>query len=368
VTEPVMLPPKDRVNEIDLMRFFAAMSVVLFHYAFRGYAADGYSSMPYPLLAPVAKYGYLGVELFFMVSGFVILMTASSGSLKKFIVSRVTRLYPAFWVSCTITFLAILTFGGQRFHASVSQYLVNMTLLSEFVRVPAIDGVYWSLFVELKFYALVALVLVAGRIHQVQHLLFVWLLLALFQEIYPIGVLHNLLVTDYAAYFVAGAITYLVWSNGLSLARIGIFVASWLLAVYQAVGDIPGFERYYHASLNSYAVTGIISAYFLIVFLVSVRKSGWFARRQWIMAGALTYPLYLIHQRVGYILIDAAYRVFNPHVVLWGTVAIMLLAAYSIHRLIERRTAPWLRQFLIAASDTGANLVAQGIGKFRAAR
>jgi hypothetical protein len=44
------------------------------------------------------------------------------------------------------------------------------------------------------------------------------------------------------------------------------------------------------------------------------------------------------------------------------------LAAYSIHRLIERRTAPWLRQFLIAASDTGANLVAQGIGKFRAAR
>ena len=118
LTEPKMLKPRDRVNEIDLMRFFAAMSVVLFHYAFRGYAANGYSPMPYPLLASFAKYGFLGVE--------------------------------------------------ERFHASVSQYLVNMTLLSEFVRVPAIDGVYWSLFVELKFYALVAIVLAAGRIHHVQ--------------------------------------------------------------------------------------------------------------------------------------------------------------------------------------------------------
>lgn len=359
---------KDRVNEIDLMRFFAAISVVLFHYAFRGYAADDYSPMPYPLLAPFAKYGYLGVELFFMVSGFVILMTASSGSLRKFFVSRVTRLYPAFWVSCTMTFLAILTMGGERFHTGVSQYLVNMTLLSEFVRVPSIDGVYWSLFVELKFYALVALVLVAGRIHHAQPLLFVWLLLALSQAIYPIGALRYFLITDSAAYFIAGAIAYLVWSSGLSLARIGIFVAAWLLAMYQAVDSIPGFDRHYNESLNSTVVIGIVSAFFLILFLVSVRKSGWFARRQWLVVGALTYPLYLIHQEIGYMLIGAAYPALNPHAVLWGTVVLMLMAAYSIHLFVERRTAPRLRRVLIAALDMGANLVALGIGKFRATR
>ncbi|MDD5250387.1 MAG: hypothetical protein PHY45_15495, partial [Rhodocyclaceae bacterium] len=54
-----------RVNEIDLLRFVAALSVVFFHYSFRGYAADAMSVMPYPLLAPFSKYGYLGVELFF---------------------------------------------------------------------------------------------------------------------------------------------------------------------------------------------------------------------------------------------------------------------------------------------------------------
>ena len=368
LTEPKMHKPKDRVNEIDLMRFFAAFSVVLFHYAFRGYAADDYSPMPYPLLAPFAKYGYLGVELFFMVSGFVILMTASSGSLKKFFVSRVVRLYPAFWVSCTMTFLAILTMGGERFHAGVSQYLVNMTLLSEFVRVPSIDGVYWSLFVELKFYALVALILVAGRIHHPQPLLFAWLLLALSQEIYPIGALRYFLITDSAAYFIAGAIAYLVWSSGLSPARIGIFVVAWLLAMVQAVDDIPAFARHYNEGLNSIVVTGIVSAFFLILFLVSVRKSGWFGRRQWLVAGAVTYPLYLIHQEIGYMLIGAAYPALNPHAVLWGTVAIMLLAAYAIHFFVERRASAPLRRLLIAVLDKGANLIALGIGKFRMAR
>ena len=88
---------KTRVNEIDLLRFFAALAVAFYHYAFRGYAANNLSIMPYPLLEPIAKYGFLGVELFFMISGFVILMTAASGSLKGFIVSRIVRLYPAVW-------------------------------------------------------------------------------------------------------------------------------------------------------------------------------------------------------------------------------------------------------------------------------
>jgi peptidoglycan/LPS O-acetylase OafA/YrhL len=55
---------KTRVNEIDLLRFFAALLVVLFHYSFRGVSADGMSKVSYPLLAPISKYGYLGVELF----------------------------------------------------------------------------------------------------------------------------------------------------------------------------------------------------------------------------------------------------------------------------------------------------------------
>ncbi|MCU0650139.1 MAG: hypothetical protein MUF00_19285, partial [Gemmatimonadaceae bacterium] len=76
-----------------------------------------------------AKYGYLGVELFFMISGFVILMTAANGSVRDFVISRAVRLYPAFWVCCTATFLVTMFIGEPRYSASLEQYIVNMTML-----------------------------------------------------------------------------------------------------------------------------------------------------------------------------------------------------------------------------------------------
>src|SRR5512140_106891 len=125
----------ERANEIDLLRFLTAVSVVLFHYAFRGYAADELSIMPYPL-APYAQYGYFSVYFFFMLSGFVILMTASKGSLKAFFVSRVVRLCPAFWLCCTLTFVAILLIGQPKYSATFTDFVLNMTMVSGFFYIP----------------------------------------------------------------------------------------------------------------------------------------------------------------------------------------------------------------------------------------
>jgi peptidoglycan/LPS O-acetylase OafA/YrhL len=129
-----------RVNEIDLLRFLAALAVVFHHYAFRGHAADNLTVLWYSALVPVAKYGYLGVDLFFMISGFVIFMTVSDGTLRHFVVSRVAKLYPAFWICCTITFVVSLAIGGERFPVSVIEYLVNMLCLGGVFGVAAIDG------------------------------------------------------------------------------------------------------------------------------------------------------------------------------------------------------------------------------------
>ena len=65
-----------RFYEIDLLRFVAAFAVVLFHYTFRGAAGEAFTSVAYPELAGITKYGCLGVDLFFIISGFVILMTS----------------------------------------------------------------------------------------------------------------------------------------------------------------------------------------------------------------------------------------------------------------------------------------------------
>jgi len=90
-----------RFYEIDLLRFIAAISVVFYHYAFIGVTRPDYNPLVFPALVPIAKYGYLGVELFFIISGYVVLLSAQGKTVRQFFVSRVTRLYPAYWVACT---------------------------------------------------------------------------------------------------------------------------------------------------------------------------------------------------------------------------------------------------------------------------
>lgn len=348
-----------RLNEIDLLRFIAALSVVFFHYAFRGFAADDRSIMPYPLLAPIAKYGYLGVELFFLISGFVILMTASRGSLKGFAISRFVRLYPAFWACCTITFLLTVLIGGDRFSASVGQYLANMTMLSGFVGIPSIDGVYWSLFIELQFYALVAALLIIGRIHQAQAFLTIWLILTMVLEVFPVESLRFLLLTDYAAYFIAGAMCFLAWSRGMSIYRLCAIALCLAIALHQSLNGIPAFENYYHTQMSMPAVAGIIIGFFVVMLLVATRRMGKVGEMRWVTAGALTYPLYLIHQYAGFMIFNIAYPAINRHVLFWGTILLMLGVAYAVHVLVERRFSPSLKKLLESTWDVAASAVAR---------
>lgn len=343
-----------RVNEIDLLRFLAALSVVFFHYSFRGYAADNMTVMSYPLLASVSKYGYLGVKLFFMISGFVILMTAASGNLRNFIISRIVRLYPTFWACCTLTFAVIITFGAPRYYASVNQYLVNMTMLSGFFDISSIDGAYWSLFIELQFYTFVAIILIIGKIHQAQTLLLLWLVASVALVIHPIWKLNQLLLTSNSTYFIAGATYFLIWSKGLSQIRVAIVTVSWWLAVFQSTSiyELGWFENHYNTSISSYITAAIITAFFAIMMLISLRRSGLFARSRWTLLGALTYPLYLIHQNIGFIVFNASYPAYNAHLIFWGTLVAALVSAYAVHILIEMRYSPIIKAALNKLIDS----------------
>jgi len=337
--------PNNRVTEVDLLRFLAALAVVFFHYSFRGYAADGMSIMPYPLLASVSKYGYLGVQLFFMISGFVILMTASSGAgLRGFVVSRIIRLYPAFWVCCTITFLVTLFIGGSLYVVSLGQYLTNMTLLSGFLGVASVDGAYWSLFVEIQFYALVAIVLILKKIHRAELFINAWLLLTILLEIIPVGKLRYLFIVDYSAFFISGAMFFLIWSKGFSIGRFSTIFLSWIVAVSGSVESLAHFENHYNVTMSRYVVVGIVTVFFFSMFLISMHLTGFVGRCNWLAIGALTYPLYLLHQNIGFMIFNVGYPRFGNHLLLWGSLALILYTTYLINVYVERRYAPRLKK------------------------
>lgn len=336
-----------RVTEIDLLRFTAAIAVVFFHYAFRGFAANDMTTMPYPHLAPFAKYGYLGVELFFMISGFVIIMSTRSGLLKDFIISRFSRLYPAFWACCTITFLTTLIIGEHRYSASTSQYLANMTMFSGFLGIPSIDGAYWSLFVEMRFYALVGVVLVIGKIQRIESLLAIWLITTIASELLPTGkLIRYMLISDYSTYFIAGSTFFLIHSKGLNYSRLAIIILSWCLALLQSIKGIPLFETHYNTTMNEYAICAIITTFYVFMLCISLRLSGFLGRTNWLTLGAITYPLYLLHQNIGYMIFNKLHLHINEHVIFWGTILFMIAFAYSIHVFFEKKTSSSIKNHL----------------------
>jgi len=345
---------KVRANEIDLLRFIAAVAVVLFHFCFRGYAASGLTIMPYPLLAPYAKYGYLGVELFFMISGFVILMTASSGNIRQFVASRIARLYPAYWVCCTVTFIAGLALAYQP--ATIFQYVSNLTMLNGFVGIRYIDGSYWSLAVEMKFYVLVGVLLACGQIRNAENWVLAWLAITLGLSVVPLAFLTDFLFVGYAPYFIAGASLFLVWSEGMTIRRAAVIFASWLLALHHAVVESEQRQVIFHQFFSPVVVVSTITAFFIVLLMVALRRTGPLGRRNWMTLGALTYPLYLIHHNLGFSLFNLAYPRLNAHVVLWGTVAFMLGVAYSVNVFVERRYSATLKAAVVRVLNRGAGL------------
>lgn len=338
-----------RFSELDLLRLLAALSVVCFHYTFRGAAADNLSPISFPAIAPLSKYGYLGVNLFFMISGFVILMTAQAKSATDFMISRMIRLYPAYWCCCSITFIATLLFGGEIFQVSWRDYVINMTMLNGFFYIPNVDGAYWSLLVELKYYMLIFIVLLLGQRQNVRYFLGLWLVLTIAASVTSLTIpskIYGFLNLDCSAYLIAGAVFYLIYQEGSSPYKITLLCLSYLQALGHAHQEIIGMAIHYHTRWNTGIVMLAISVFF-VFFLLMIKGKTSIKQTRWVMLlGLLTYPLYLLHQNLGYILFNTLSSYINSGVLISGTIIGMLFFAYLINRNIEARVAKPLETLL----------------------
>ncbi len=339
---------KVRFYEIDLLRFLAAFAVVLFHYTFRGYAQGGFSPVEFPVLGDFSRYGYLGVHLFFIISGFVILLSAMNRSAIKFAISRIVRLYPAFWAGVTLTAVIIFLFGAPVFSVSAAQYLLNLSMVSGYVGIEAVDGVYWTLLVELKFYALIFALLVIRQIKQIEIFLGMWLVFVVLNIFMPMPkILNFLLFPEWAPLFISGALFFLISSKGINIARAILLVSAFLLALYNVVIETGELSLFYHTQFN-----GVIPVLWIILFygfftLISFHKTRWIRSPLLVKVGILTYPLYLIHQNIGFVAFNLFGESINKYVLLFILIVVMLLASWLIHTQVEKKLGPVLKRLLM---------------------
>ncbi|WP_051712081.1 acyltransferase family protein [Spirillospora albida] len=336
----------DRLRELDLLRFAAALAVVLYH--FTGFAGPGAWPEPsaevFPEIAGITRYGYLGVDLFFMISGFVILMSAWGRGPGEFGVSRLVRLMPAYWLSVLLGAAVYLVF--RQGHGVPGLVVPNLTMMQGGLGVRNVDAVYWTLWVEMHFYVLVAVLAGIGLSYR-SCLVFMaaWLFGGLYADEAGSELLQVMLVPTWSPYFIGGMALYMIHRFGPTLLLWGFVAVSWLLALHwgawRARHAFEGGEE----TVVSAAVTGI----FLVMILVA---TGRLRRLRWsglTVLGALTYPLYLVHSQVALPLLDAVYPALDRWAALVLLTAVSLAAAYAVHRWVERPAAAWLRPRLRAA-------------------
>lgn len=361
-----------RLPTLDLLRFVAAAMVVLYHYTFRGGIDHTYTSLTYAELDPVTRYGWLGVELFFVISGFVILMTvdAGSGAPGHFLASRISRLFPAFWAAATLTFLVTLG-AGEPYSVGPLDYLLNLGMTPSWLGAEYVDGVYWTLEVEIAFYLLVlaTLLLLWGRV-RTELLLLGWLIVAMTLESLGLGPgrARALLAAEAAPYFAAGCVFYLAWRSGWTRLRAVILVVAWVGGMVLAAREAVEIGSGYGVEMSGAVAAGIVCLIFGC-FLVLTLRPAWFAKggAKATILGALTFPLYLVHQKLGYLAQNGIAPIGGRWAALLAAIVMALLLATLINVLVERRYNRRVRRWLesrVAFLDRGAlRLRSPGFGR-----
>jgi len=341
---------KAHFYELDLLRFLAALAVVFFHYTFLN-AVISKEIPTYPFLDDFFKYGYLGVELFFIISGFVILLTTINKSPVEFVISRVTRLYPAFWIALSLTTISILIFIADDLKGlSFNKFLLNLSMIPEYLGTENIDPVYWTLQVEIKFYFWVFMIVMLRKLGNIENFIMAWLFLTILETFHFMHeYTHFLIIPEWAPYFSAGALFFLIKTQGFTLQRGLLLFLSYLLSINYAVQGALDKTTQYETNFSPMIVSALITAFYLLfIWIISSRKTYRKSRRLALIS-ALTYPLYLIHNVLGEIIFTHFGQHINQYILLILVVALMLIISFVMSRFLEPKLGKMLKLKLTTA-------------------
>ncbi|MFF0535325.1 acyltransferase family protein [Streptomyces coelicoflavus] len=351
-------PPvrRNRLAALDGLRFLAALSVVFFHFV--GQVPSTMETIwgrPVDTVFPEAHgyfaYGRLGVELFFLISGFVICMSAWGRTPRDFFISRVTRLYPMYWAAILISGCVIFFADNPFGHPSPRVLFANLTMLQTPLGVEHLDSVYWTLWPELCFYLTFAVVVWKGLTYQrVVIYCGLWTVAAVLAPSADIHLLTLLVNPPSAPYFIAGMAFYLMYRYRPTPLLWGIVAMSWLVALHYLLTPDGGRLNWDSWQPGRAWLVLVVTVFFLLIAAVAL---GWTSRVRWrglTVAGTLTFPLYLLHDAIGVNVLHRFGDRADPWVVVCVTVAALVALSYVVQRFVERPVARAARRWLSSAA------------------
>jgi peptidoglycan/LPS O-acetylase OafA/YrhL len=341
---------------LDLLRFGCALIVLAFHWG------NGFVYLPPPggraLLermpldagwSPWVNSGWIGVELFFLLSGFVIAWSAEASSAASFAARRFLRLVPTAWLCATLTAAALLVARTLPADAIIGQWLASV-LFWPLIR--PIDLSYWTLAIEVNFYLLVGVSLLGGsslgRIERVGMVLglasAVYWIASCFVEVpSEHGRLFQLTLLPHGCFFALGVLIRTGQRSGPRLLPLACSIpigAAALIEIEKHRIDITGNHPSYLSPLLLFLLC-------LLPILFAERLQPWLARHVSAsvatMIGLMTYPLYLLHQELGALLIGGMLHLAVPF---WLAAAVAFVLILTLSWATVRFGEPPLRAVL----------------------
>ena len=357
VAAPPALAP--RILVLDPLRGLAAAAVMWYHFSRRPWLIEDGGRLGAFFEASGSK-GWLGVEVFFVISGFVLPYAMWRGryrlrSYGRFLAKRLLRLEPPYLVTLALTVGLWLVgplvpgFQGEAFVFHWPQFLSHFGYLNAFTGYAWYNPVFWTLAIEFQFYLLIALVFPLA-VHDrlgVRAAVPATLAMLVFLPTPPSLVFHFLPL------FALGIATMQRVTGLLPLGLYALLVSASAIAAFGI-----GHEQ---------AFVGVIAAV-LIAALSRVPSNSRAGRvlewKPFLWLGSVSYSLYLVHVPIGGRVINLGQRFIggplSQVLLLSIAIAVSLVATYVLYRLVERPAQRWSSRLRYTKPTPTADVPASG--------
>lgn len=342
------LTKPNRSSALDLLRFLAVLAVFFAHYT------DTFNEV-YHIVPEnhkynfISRYGTVALLVFFMVSGYVVTMTSVRRNLKDFIVSRLSRLYPLFWVSCLAAFiLPRIEAHSYLSYTSVKAFLINLTIVPMFFGYPLMNPVFHTLVIELFFYIFIALIIYLKLWNRLLIIITGMILFCLANLFAPALPVH-ILITP----FIGGILFYLIsvkynqtWKLYALLSAnfiCALFGGKHLTIQLQALNKEPN-------AINIWVIMLMVTLVYLTFLLIALKKFNINYHPVFKFLGEIAYPFYLFH-----IYFLCFYWYFSGKIpadlLLFGIFLATILTSWFMNKFIEKPLSKSFSLFLYTLID-----------------
>lgn len=351
-----------RVATIDGLRGAAAMLVVLYHLEEAvSRTADAWLWLPFEA---VARLGFLGVDIFFVISGFVIALSVSRaaptwGYLGRFVLRRSIRLDPPYWTAIALELLllaATLRIATELpvVWPSGAQLVAHLFYAQELLGYGSVVAIFWTLCYEIQFYVFyVLLVVMRPRLPAALRgpaaavigaaLLFA---LSLWTRYWPPDWLPHGLAINRWFQFHLGVLTWRAVTDRRELTALVSAWAAVAVAVFLSGAPL--------AQLLSVAVSALVLAATRVPALARALEV-----RPLLWLGSISYSLYLFHSSVGWRFVSLMQRLMpgpwhapRALAVYTAGIAVCVVFAAIMSRLVERPVLRLAQRVRLPLRDT----------------